>query len=134
MKITPENTAQISIAEAFSGNKDWGGTHNVDSFGVRGGGDGGAEAKALQIAQKTTPGTVIDGFTPAQQFFIAWGQARYDATRPETQRLMVQSDPHPVSKFRVIGPLSNLPEFARAFECKPGAAMVRPAEKRCEGW
>lgn len=90
--------------------------------------------KALQIAQKTTPGTVIDGFTPDQQFFIAWGQARYDATRPETQRLMVQSDPHPVSKFRVIGPLSNLPEFQKAFGCKPGDAMVRPAADRCEVW
>jgi endothelin-converting enzyme/putative endopeptidase len=90
--------------------------------------------KALQIAQKTTPGRVIDGFTPDQQFFIAWGQARYDATRPETQRLMVQSDPHPVSKYRVIGPLSNLPEFQKAFGCKPGDAMVRPPADRCEVW
>ncbi len=76
----------------------------------------------------------LDGFTPEQQFFIAWGQFRGDAMRPEFQRLMVQSDPHPVSKFRVIGPLSNLPEFQKAWSCKADAAMVRPADKRCEVW
>jgi putative endopeptidase len=76
----------------------------------------------------------IDGFTPEQQFFIAWGQFRGDAMRIEWQRLMVQSDPHPVSKYRVIGPLSNLPEFQHAWSCKADAAMVRPEGKRCEVW
>jgi endothelin-converting enzyme/putative endopeptidase len=76
----------------------------------------------------------IDGFAPEQQFFIAWGQFRADEIRPETQRLMMQSDPHPVAKYRVIGPLSNLPEFQTAFQCKADAPMVRPAEKRCEVW
>jgi putative endopeptidase len=76
----------------------------------------------------------IDGFTPEQQFFIAWGQFRGDETRPETQRLMVQTDPHPIAKYRVIGPLSNLPEFQKAFGCQSTAAMVRPPDKRCEVW
>jgi endothelin-converting enzyme/putative endopeptidase len=34
----------------------------------------------------------------------------------------------------VIGPLSNLPEFQKAFSCKPDAPMVRSGEKRCEVW
>jgi len=76
----------------------------------------------------------IDGFSPEQQFFIAWGQFRGDAIRPEQQRLMVQTDPHPIAKYRVIGPLSNLPEFQQAFSCKADAAMIRPAEKKCEVW
>jgi endothelin-converting enzyme/putative endopeptidase len=80
------------------------------------------------------PEATIDGFTPEQQFFIAWGQWRGDATRPETQRTMVQGDPHPIAKYRVIGPLSNLPAFQQAFDCKADAAMVRSAEKRCEVW
>jgi endothelin-converting enzyme/putative endopeptidase len=74
----------------------------------------------------------LDGFTPEQQFFIAWGQARGDAIRPETQRQMVLTDPHPIGKYRVIGPLSNLPEFQKAFSCKQGDAMVRG--ERCEVW
>jgi len=76
----------------------------------------------------------IDGFTPEQQFFIGWGQFRGDEIRPEQQRTMMQTDPHPVGKYRVIGPLSNLPEFQKAFSCKAGDAMVRPADQRCEVW
>jgi endothelin-converting enzyme/putative endopeptidase len=80
------------------------------------------------------PEPTIDGFTPEQQFFIGWGQFRGDALRPETQRLMVQSDPHPTGKYRVIGPLSNMREFQQAFSCPGPAEMVRPADKRCEVW
>ena len=76
----------------------------------------------------------IDGFTPEQQFFIGWGQFRGDEIRPETQRLMIQSDPHPIAKYRVIGPLSNLPEFQRVWSCKADAPMVRPEGKRCDVW
>ncbi|MDR3747914.1 MAG: M13 family metallopeptidase [Acidobacteriota bacterium] len=84
--------------------------------------------------QGKPPAPTIDGFTPDQQFFIAWGQFRGDETRPETQRLMVQGDPHPVAKFRVIGPLSNFPPFASAFSCKPGSVMIRPADQKCVVW
>ncbi len=89
---------------------------------------------AFQKAQQTKPAVAIDGFSPEQQFFIAWGQFRGDETRPETQRLMVQGDPHPIAKYRVIGPLSNIPEFAKTFGCKADSAMVRPSGKRCEVW
>jgi endothelin-converting enzyme/putative endopeptidase len=80
------------------------------------------------------PEPTIDGFTPEQQFFLAWGQWRGDETRPQTQRTMVQGDPHPIAKFRVNGPLSNLPAFREAFACKADAPMVRPAAERCEVW
>jgi endothelin-converting enzyme/putative endopeptidase len=89
---------------------------------------------AFQKAKQTKPAQTIDGLTPEQQFFIAWGQFRGDATRQETQRLMVQGDPHPVAKWRVIGPLSNLPEFAQTFGCPANAEMVRPAATRCAVW
>jgi putative endopeptidase len=90
--------------------------------------------RALRKAQENAPGPTLDGYTSEQQFFIAWGQFRGDAIRPETQRLMVQSDPHPTGKYRVIGPLSNMPEFQKAFSCKPDAPMVRPEASRCDVW
>jgi putative endopeptidase len=89
---------------------------------------------AFQKALEDAPEAKRDGFTPEQQFFIAWGQFRGDATRIETQRKMVQGDPHPVAKYRVLGPLSNLPAFQQAFACQPAAAMVRPVGARCEVW
>jgi putative endopeptidase len=91
--------------------------------------------RAFQISQRGKPPLpTIDGFTPDQQFFIAWGQFRGDAVRPEFARTMVQGDPHPIGKYRVIGPLSNLPEFQKAFSCKAGSPMVRPPAERCEVW
>jgi putative endopeptidase len=89
---------------------------------------------AFQKAQRDNPAPTLNGFTPDQQFFIAWGQFRGDAIRPELQRLMVQGDPHPIAKFRVIGPVSNLPSFAHAFSCRADQPMVRPPAKRCEVW
>ncbi len=91
--------------------------------------------RAFHISQRgKAPAPTIDGYTPDQQFFLAWGQFRGDEVRPEFARTMVQGDPHPVAKYRVIGPVSNLPEFQRAFECKAGAPMVRKPEERCEVW
>jgi putative endopeptidase len=91
--------------------------------------------RAFQISQRgKPPAPTIDGYTPDQQFFIAWGQFRGDEVRPEFARTMVQGDPHPVAKYRVIGSVSNLPEFQKAFECKAGAPMVRSKEERCEVW
>ena len=75
-----------------------------------------------------------DGFTPDQQFFISWGQFRGDATPVETQKLMVQCDRHPVAKYRVLGPTSNFPPFAEAFQFKAGSPMVRPYSERCVVW
>ena len=100
-------------------------------------GDLGGVTIAWRGFQKSLAGgtaPTIDGFTPAQQFFLGFAQWRGDETRPETQRLMVQSDPHPVARFRVLGPLSNSSAFRAAFACKAGAAMVRPEPQRCSVW
>ncbi|HWS53065.1 MAG TPA: M13 family metallopeptidase [Pyrinomonadaceae bacterium] len=76
----------------------------------------------------------IDGFTPEQRFFLGWAQVWAAKYTPEITRLITQSDPHPISRFRVNGPLSNMPEFAAAFRCKAGDPMVRPEKDRCKIW
>jgi len=74
----------------------------------------------------------INGFTPEQRFFLGWGQVWSENDRPEYKRLLVQSDPHSISEFRVNGPLSNMPQFAEAFACKVGDKMV--SQKQCNVW
>ena len=76
----------------------------------------------------------IDGFTPEQRFFLGWAQVWGRKQTPEAMRQQILTDPHPLGRFRVNGPLSNMPQFAEAFNCKLGDAMVRPADKRCQVW
>ena len=76
----------------------------------------------------------INGFTPEQRFFLGWAQVWAKNIRPEAARLRTATDPHPLGRFRVNGPLSNMPAFASAFACKEGDAMVRPPDKRCQIW
>ena len=76
----------------------------------------------------------IDGFTPEQRFFLGYARGWAESIRPEFARLLVSSDPHPLAKFRVNGPLSNIPQFAAAFQCKDGDQMVRPEKDRCVIW
>ncbi|MGB8509311.1 MAG: M13 family metallopeptidase [Pyrinomonadaceae bacterium] len=76
----------------------------------------------------------VDGFTAEQRFFLGWAQVWAQKYTPEAARLQAQSDPHPISRFRVNGPLSNMPAFAQAFQCKDGDPMVRPAADRCQVW
>jgi endothelin-converting enzyme/putative endopeptidase len=82
------------------------------------------------LAKKPAPD--IGGFTAAQRYFIGYGQSWCGATRPESKRLRVATDPHSPAEFRVNGVVSDMPEFAQAFSCKAGAPMVRA--KACRVW
>ena len=74
----------------------------------------------------------VGNWTDDQLFFLGTAQAWCMKMRPETARMKVTVDPHSPARFRVDGPLSNLPEFANAFQCKPGDKMVRKAQ--CTVW
>jgi putative endopeptidase len=74
----------------------------------------------------------VDGFTPEQRVFLGWAQVWCENARPEAERLKAATNPHSSNKYRVNGPLSNMPEFRKAFSCKADAPMVRPAA--CRVW
>jgi predicted metalloendopeptidase len=75
---------------------------------------------------------IVGGFTPEQRFFLGYARTRASNMTPEAMRLRVATDPHPINRFRVNGPLSNMPEFAAAFGCSANDPMVR--QDRCEVW
>lgn len=99
------------------------GENLADNNGLR------ASYDALQPAES---GPKIDGFTPAQRFFVAWGQIRCENVTSEAERRQALTDEHSSGRSRVDGVVSNMPEFASAFACKAGAAMA--PEKRCRLW
>ena len=74
----------------------------------------------------------VDGFTPEQRVFLGWAQVWCENSRPEQERLLAATNPHASNKYRVNGPMSNMPEFAKAFSCKANAPMVRASA--CRVW
>lgn len=73
-----------------------------------------------------------DGFTPEQRFFLGWAQVWESNLRPEFAQLQAKTNEHPLPRFRIDGPLSNMDLFARAYSCKAGDAMIRT--ERCKIW
>jgi putative endopeptidase len=74
----------------------------------------------------------IDGFTPEQRVLLGWAQVWCENARPEAERLKAATNPHSSNKYRVNGPMSNMPEFQKAFSCKANAPMVRTSA--CRVW
>ncbi len=74
----------------------------------------------------------IGGFTPEQRFFLAYAQVWRSLQTEAYTRQLVVVDPHPNDKLRVIGTLSNMPQFRAAFACAANTAMVR--KDRCQIW
>ena len=76
----------------------------------------------------------IDGLTPEQRFFLSFAAIWRQKIRDEDQKLRLNVDPHSPAQYRVNGPLSDLPEFQKAFNVPDGAPMVRAADKRVNIW
>lgn len=76
----------------------------------------------------------IDGLTPEQRFFVGFAQVWRGHARPEYIQNQVMVDPHSPQQFRVLGPLSNMPEFYNAFNVKKGDKMWREESERARIW
>ncbi len=88
---------------------------------------------ALQRALDGKPRAKIDGLTPEQRFFVSFAQAWRNASRPERERLQLRTDAHSPARFRVMGVLANMPEFAAAFGCDAARTLL-PEGERASIW
>ena len=77
---------------------------------------------------------LIDGYSPAQRFFIAFAHVWKNNIRDNALVTRVSTDPHSPGKYRVNGTLSNMPEFFEAFDIKEGDSMRQPADKIAKIW
>ncbi len=111
----------------------------VHANGVNLQGEAIADLGGLTIAYKAFERTPqakehksIDGYTPEQRFFLAYAQVWRGSQTDAAIRQAALTDPHPNPRLRVIGTLSNMPEFRAAFHCAAGTAMVR--KESCQIW
>jgi endothelin-converting enzyme len=77
---------------------------------------------------------VLDGFTGNQRFFIGWAQVWREKIRDEELRRRIITDVHSPGIYRVIGIMSNMPQFYAAFDVLEGDPMYRSSEERAEIW
>ena len=90
---------------------------------------------ALQKSLQGKPRPLnLDGYTLEQRFFLAFAQRWRRNTRPEAVRLQIATDPHSPPRLRVLGPLSNMPEFFKAFGCEGRRSIARPEALRVKIW
>jgi putative endopeptidase len=101
------------------------GENTADNGGLR-------IALLAYLASAGREARTLDGFTPEQRVFLGWGQVWCENRRPEFERLQAQTNPHSPGRYRVNGVVSNMPEFQKAFSCKPDAPMVRA--NACRVW
>lgn len=87
---------------------------------------------ALMDMLGANTGKMVDGFTPAQRFFIGYGQVWCQNMTDQSARVLAKTDPHSTGQYRVNGVVSNSAEFQKAFSCKAGDPMVR--ENACRVW
>ena len=78
------------------------------------------------LAGKPQP-TEQNGLTPEQRFFVAYAQSWRVQSRPEMARLRINSDPHAPGHFRIVGPVSYMPEFYEAFGTAARSHVQVPA-------
>jgi len=111
------------------------GENSADNAGLR---------IAYQALMKTldTPGDASeplymdgkrDGYTPAQRFFIAYGQLWCENVTEQSARVRAKTDPHSSGRWRIDGVVQNFDEFGKAFGCKLGSPMM-PASGGCRTW
>jgi len=86
-----------------------------------------AKRKGIDVTAKDD-----SGYTPNQQFFMAFGQDWCGGWRPQLTRLLVQTDPHSPDPIRANGVVQNLTDFGNAFGCKVGQPMM--PDNACHVW
>lgn len=105
-------------------------------------GEAAADLGGLTIAYKTLKKVCPDlkekddnGFTPEKRFFLSFAQAWATNIRPEKERLMLATDPHPTPHYRVNGTVANMDVFEDVFgDDEKTASMMLPSDKRCRLW
>lgn len=78
---------------------------------------------AVEKGLQGKPRSKVGGFTREQRFFLSYAQVLRSLIRPEAALQMLNGT-HSPAQWRVNGPLSRMPEFAAAWNCKSGDRMV----------
>ena len=89
---------------------------------------------AMENALKGKKTELIDGFTPAQRFYIGYATVWAQNITDEEKARLTNVDPHSLAENRVNVSLRNFETFFEAFGIKEGDPMFRPEAERVHIW
>jgi putative endopeptidase len=89
---------------------------------------------AFKNTKEYKEGKPIDGFTPAQRFFLAYAHIWAQNIRNQEKIRRTKIDVHSIGENRVNVQLRNMPAFQKAFNVKPGDGMYLPPDKMVKIW
>ena len=124
--LVDEYSSFVAVDDVHLNGKLTLGENTADNGGLR------IADVALQSALAGKSTEKIDGFTEEQRLFLGWGQIWCQHESDQLARLLALTNEHSSGKYRVNGVVQNMPEFRKAWNCKPGAPMA-PANA-CRVW
>ena len=89
---------------------------------------------AYQMTDEAKANQSIDGFTPAQRFFISYGTIWRNNSRDKYLEQQVKTDVHSPAEARVNRTLGSMPHFYEAFDIPEGSKMYIAPEERATIW
>ena len=89
---------------------------------------------AYQMTDEAKANQSIDGFTPAQRFFISYGTIWRNNIRDKALERQVKTDVHSPAEARVNRTLGSMPHFYETFEITPENKMYIAPEERATIW
>lgn len=95
---------------------------------------GGLNISYQAFKKANTQTEPISGFTPDQRFFLAYAHVWAQNIRDKEILRRTKEDVHSLGRFRVLGPLRNMPEFYAAFNVQPGQEMYLEDSQRVKIW
>ena len=90
--------------------------------------------RAYENRMKQEPLKDVDGFTPAQRFYLAYARIWASNSTPEYTAQLVNSDVHSPNRIRVMAALPMIDTWYEAFGIKEGDKMFVPKEQRAQVW
>jgi putative endopeptidase len=127
--VDKEYSSFVSVADLHLKGKLTLGENTADNGGAR---IALMALHELMSQTKQDPEKKVDGYTPDQRYFLGFARVWCQNITPELLRLGVRTDPHSPGRWRVNGVVENMPEFQKAFGCKPGQPMA--PENACRVW
>ncbi len=79
-------------------------------------------------------GEAIDGFTPAQRFFLSYALIWAGNVRDAEILRLTKVDPHSLGRWRVDGALPHVDALYEAFNITSSDPLWLPKEKRAVIW